>query len=314
MTRFIGARLLQSALILVAVSVVVFGFLRLLPGDPIAMMLGERPHPQVVAEIRKLYRLDEPFHVQYALWLSQVTRGRFGISYITRRPVIELIGAALGPTLALAVASLAIGVTVGLVTGVIAAVYRGRRQDVVASVLAFVGISVPGFFSAVLLIWLFSLALGWLPPTGYVSPTTSLAGFGRHLALPALALGLILAASTMRMIRSGVLEVLGREYVRTARAKGLGEGEVVGRHVLRNALIPAVTAVGLQLADLLGGAVIIESVFAIPGLGRLTLDSIFARDYPVLQASILMLTGIFLLANLAADLVYALIDPRIRFD
>lgn len=314
MSRLVGARLLQGALILLAVSVVVFGFLRLLPGDPIAMMLGERPHPQVVAEIRKLYRLDEPFHVQYAVWLGQVVRGQLGISYITRRPVTELIGTAVGPTVALAVTALLVGVAVGLLTGVLAAVYRGRHQDVVASVLAFVGISVPGFFSAVLLIWLFSLTLGWLPPTGYVSPAAGWAGFGRHMTLPALALGLILAASTMRMIRSGVLEVLGREYVRTARAKGLGEGRVVGRHVLRNALIPAVTAVGLQLADLLGGAVIIESVFAIPGLGRLTLDSIFARDYPVLQASILMLTGIFLLANLATDLVYALIDPRIRYD
>ena len=314
MGRFVGARLLQTAFIVAAVSVVVFGFLRLLPGDPIAMMLGERPHPQVVAEIRKLYRLDEPFHVQYALWLAQVGRGNLGISYITRRPVTELIATAFPPTLGLALTALGLGVLVGAATGLLAAVYRQSLRDVVASVLAFVGISVPGFFSAVLLIWLFSLTLGWLPPTGYVSPAVSMGDWARHMALPASALGLILAASTMRMVRSGVLEVLGREYIRTARAKGLGEGRVLGRHVLRNAAIPAVTAVGLQLADLLGGAVIIESVFAIPGLGRLTLDSIFARDYPVLQASILMLTGIFLLANLAADVTYALIDPRIRYE
>jgi peptide/nickel transport system permease protein len=312
--RFLGARLAQTVLVVVAASVVVFGFLRLLPGDPIAMMLGERPHPQVVAEIRKLYRLDEPFHVQYALWAGQVLRGNLGISYITRRPVTELIATAFGPTVTLAVTALGVGVALGLLTGLLAAVHRSRREDVVASVLAFVGISVPSFFSAVLLIWLFSLTLGWLPPTGYVSPLVSWQGWARHMLLPASALGLILGASTMRMIRSGVLEVLGREYVRTARAKGLAERRVIGRHVLRNALVPAVTAVGLQLADLLGGAVIIESVFAIPGLGRLTLDSIFARDYPVLQASILMLTVIFLLANLAADCVYALIDPRIRYD
>ncbi len=314
MGRFIGARLVQLVFILAAVSVVVFGFLRLLPGDPIAMMLGERPHPQVVAEIRTLYHLDRPFHVQYGLWLAQIARGNLGISYITRRPVTELIGAALGPTLGLALSSLALGVTLGLTAGVLAALHRNTARDVVASVLAFTGISIPSFFLAVLLIWVFSLALRWLPPTGYVSPAVSVLGWARHMTLPAVALGLILAASTMRLVRSGVLEVLGREYVRTARAKGLAEPAVVGRHVLRNAVIPAVTAVGLQLADLLGGAVIIESVFAIPGLGRLTLDSIFARDYPVLQASILMLTGIFILANLLADVTYALIDPRIRYD
>lgn len=314
MARFVGARLVQLAFIVAAVSVVVFGFLRLLPGDPIAMMLGERPHPQVVAEIRKLYRLDQPFHVQYALWLAQVARGNLGISYITRRPVAALIGEALGPTVGLALAALAIGVVGGVTAGILAALYRNTARDVAASVLAFAGISIPSFFLAVLLIWVFSLALRWLPPTGYVSPTVSIAGWARHMALPAVALGLILAASTMRLVRSGVLEVLGREYVRTARAKGLAERVVVGRHVLRNAMIPAVTAVGLQLADLLGGAVIIESVFAIPGLGRLTLDSIFARDYPVLQSAILMLTGVFILANLLADVTYALIDPRIRYD
>src|SRR5262249_3068255 len=185
MTKFVGARLAQSAFILVAVSVVVFGFLRLLPGDPIAMMLGERPHPQVVAEIRKLYRLDEPFHVQYALWARQVLRGNLGISYITRRPVTELIATAFGPTLTLAVTALGVGVALGLLTGLLAAVYRSRREDVVASVLAFVGISVPSFFSAVLLIWLFSLTLGWLPPTGYVSPAASWQDWARHMLLPA---------------------------------------------------------------------------------------------------------------------------------
>ncbi len=313
MARYVTARLLQMVFIMMAVSVIVFGFLRLLPGDPIAMMLGERPHPQVVAEIRKLYNLDRPFYIQYSLWVGQVVRGNLGISYITRRPVTELIRNAFGVTAGLAMTSLTIGVILGLTAGVLAAVYRNSVRDVAASVLAFMGISIPSFFFAVLLIWIFSLTLRWLPPTGYVSPAVSPTQWMQHMLLPAATLGFILAASTMRMVRSGVLEVLGREYVRTARAKGLAETAVLGRHVLRNALIPAITVIGLQLADLLGGTVIIESVFALPGLGRLTLDSIFARDYPVLQSSILMLTGIFVLANLLADITYALIDPRLRY-
>jgi peptide/nickel transport system permease protein len=312
--RFIAARLLQLPFIVLAVSVIVFGFLRLLPGDPIAMMLGERPHPEVVAEIRKLYRLDEPFYVQYALWIQQIARGNLGISYITRLRVADLIRTAIGPTLGLASTSLVVGVTVGILAGLLAAVYRNTGRDVVASALAFMGISIPSFFLAVLLIWLFSLTLRWLPPTGYVSPRESPVLWSRHMLLPAVTLGLILAASTMRQVRSGVLEVLGRDYVRTARAKGLAGRVVLGRHVLRNALIPAITVIALQFADLLGGAVIIESIFAIPGLGRLTLNSIFSRDYPVLQSSILMLTGVFILANLLADTTYALIDPRIRYD
>ncbi len=314
MGRFIAVRLLQLPFIVLAVSVIVFGFLRLLPGDPIAMMLGERPHPEVVAEIRKLYHLDEPFYVQYPLWVLQITRGNLGISYITRLPVADLIRTALGPTLGLALTSLIVGVTLGVFAGLLAAVYRNTSRDVAASALAFMGISIPSFFLAVLLIWFFSLTMRWLPPTGYVSPRESPMLWLRHMLLPAVTLGLILAASTMRQVRSGVLEVLGREYVRTARAKGLADRIVLGRHVLRNALIPAITVIALQLADLLGGAVIIESIFAVPGLGRLTLNSIFSRDYPVLQSSILMLTGIFILANLLADMTYALIDPRIRYD
>lgn len=314
MGRFVVRRLFGLLPVLIAVSFVVVSFIRLIPGDPITMMLGERPHPEVVAQIRALYDLDKPIVYQYVKWMSQVLRGNFGVSFITRTPISRMIINSLGATLMLTSISLVCGTLIGVVAGVISAVNRNTWKDFIAGIVSFIGISTPSFFMGVALILIFCIMLRWLPPTGYISPRVNLPDSLKHMFLPGFALSLELAATTMRMVRTSTLEVLRCDFVRTARAKGLSERIVLYKHVLKNALIPAITVVSLQLAGLLGGATIIESVFAIPGMGRLLLDGIFTRDYPLIQACILMMTVIFVLANLLADILYAVVDPRIRYE
>jgi peptide/nickel transport system permease protein len=252
--------------------------------------------------------------VQFAEYAGGVLRGDLGTSLRTGLPVGRELLRRFPVTIELAALGLLVAVAIGLPVGVLAAVRRGRAADYVATGFVMLGLSIPSFWLAVLLILLFALRLGWLPPTAYVSPAESLAGNLVHMILPALSVGLVLAAAITRIVRSSLLEVLGRHYVRTARAKGVPEPSVVMRHALRNALIPVVTVIGLQFGTLLGGTVIIEQIFGLPGVGRYALEGINLRDYPVIQGAVLTIAMAFVFVNLAIDTAYGFIDPRIRYE
>ncbi len=315
MLRFLVRRLLLAIPTLLGIAIIVFLLMRSIPGDVVTNLVGLQGNVSAerLQELRRMFGLDLPIHLQFKEWILGVLRGDLGTSLRTSRPVMQDLVLRFPVTLELTTLSLVFAVVVALPAGVAAAVNRGGPVDLAVSVLALLGLSVPGFYLGILLILLFSLRLGWLPPAGYIpfgeNPLDNL----RHMVLPALSLGLILAAATVRISRSTMLEVLGRDYIRTARAKGLTEGRVRYRHALRNALIPVITVVGLQFGTLLGGAVIIEQVFSLPGIGRFALEGINLRDYPVVQGAVLLIAGAFVLVNLVVDVLYSLIDPRIRY-
>jgi peptide/nickel transport system permease protein len=315
MLIFLGRRILLTVPSLLGVAIVVFVLMRFIPGDVVTGLVGDMQDisPERLAELRRLFGLDLPVHVQFGQWLGAAIQGDLGSSLRTGRSVALDIGLRFPVTLQLTLMSLAIALALAFPIGVLAARYRGRWPDYVGSAFVLVGLSIPNFFLGILLILFFSLKLGWLPPAGYVPFAESPVENVRRMILPSLALGLILAAATTRIMRSTMLEVLGRDYVRTARAKGLPERTVTLRHALRNALIPVVTVVGLQFGSLLGGAVIIEQVFSLPGIGRYALEGINLRDYPVVQGAILVIAASFVLVNLLVDVIYALIDPRVRY-
>jgi peptide/nickel transport system permease protein len=293
----------------------VFLLIRLVPGDVVTQMIGlEGSLPTGrVEELKRLFGIDRPLHVQYADYLGDVARGNLGRSLRTGRPVGGELARRFPVTIELALMGLLVAVIIGVPIGILAAVRRGKIADYVASAFVLLGLSVPSFWLGVLLILLFALQLGWLPPTGFVSIDESAGGNLRHMILPALSLGLVLAAASTRIVRSSLLEVLGRHYIRTARAKGLWERGVILRHALRNALIPVVTVIGLQFGTLLGGTVIIEQIFSLPGIGRYALEGINLRDYPVVQGAVLAIALSFTLVNLAVDICYGFLDPRIRY-
>ncbi len=293
----------------------VFLLIRLVPGDVVTQMIGlEGSLPQGrVEELRRLFGIDRPLHVQYASYLGDLVQGDLGRSLRTGRPVGMDLLRRFPVTLQLATMGLLVAVVIGIPVGIFAALRRRRTADYLASIFVLLGLSVPSFWLAILLILLFALRLGWLPPAGYISPVENLAENLRHMVLPALSLGLVLAAASTRIVRSSLLEVLSRHYIRTARAKGLRQRVVVLHHALRNALIPVVTVIGLQFGTLLGGTVIIEQVFGLPGIGRFALEGINLRDYPVVQGAVLSIALSFVLVNLLIDLTYGLIDPRIRY-
>ena len=299
--------------ILGVVSVVVFSLIHLTPGDPVRIMLREEADPATVATLRHQLGLDRPLPLQYLTWLGRAVQGELGRSIRTNQPVMDAIRQRAPVTLSLAMAALLVALAIGLPAGILAALRRNSVVDVTATLVAISGVSLPSFWLAVLLILVFSLTLGWLPPLGWVSPSRDLGAWARSLVLPSVTLGVAIAAVLMRMTRASLLEVLELEYVRTARAKGLPERRIVLGHALRNALIPVVTVVGLQAGALLGGAVITETIFALPGVGRLLVDAIFQRDFPIVQGVVLLLAVNFLVVNLLVDLTYAWLDPRIRY-
>ncbi|MDZ7801932.1 MAG: nickel ABC transporter permease [Trueperaceae bacterium] len=315
MLAFLGRRLLLTLPTLLGVAVVVFALMRSIPGDVVTNLVGLEGNvsQERIEELRRMFGLDLPVHEQFAAWLGAAVQGDLGNSLRTGRSISGDLMIRFPITLELTVLSLLIAVAIAVPLGVTAALHRGRWPDAFASVFALLGLSIPGFFLGILLILLFSLRLGWLPPAGYVPFAEAPLDNLRHMVLPALSLGLILAAATARIVRSSLLETLGRDYVRTARAKGLREGTVTYRHALRTALIPVVTVVGLQFGQLLGGAVIIEQVFSLPGVGRYALDGINLRDYPVVQGAVLLIAAAFVVVNLLVDVLYALIDPRVRY-
>jgi ABC-type dipeptide/oligopeptide/nickel transport system permease component len=283
-----------------------FLLLHLVPGDPVQIFAGDKPlTPERAAELRHAYGLDRPLVVQYLDYASHALRGDLGVALRSQRPVLDSILEALPSTAQLTLTALAIAAVVGIVLGIMAAVARGRWLDTAVMAVAMLGISTPVFYSSLLLILLFSFTLAWLPATGQ--------GGIERLIMPATALGLSSSAVLARLVRSSMLEVLNQEYVTTARAKGLGPPLVVMRHALKNALIPTVTMLGLQLGALLGGAVVTETIFSRPGIGRLAVDAILSRDFPLVQGTVLFAASVYVLVNLAVDISYAVIDPRIRY-
>jgi peptide/nickel transport system permease protein len=301
-------------LTLLGVSVLVFAMVRLVPGTVVEQLLGQAAiaSPEVVASFRRFFGLDRPVHVQYVAWLGGVLRGDLGVSWLSGRPVLALFLERAPVSAELAVLAVAWSLLLGIPLGAVSAARPGSVLDGAIRVLSTTGLSLPAFWQGTLLILLFSVYLGWMPSLQWVPLGRDPAANLLTMALPALTLGTATAAMITRMARASMLEVLGREYVRTARAKGLAERPVTYRHALRNALIPVVTVAGVQLGYIVGGIVVVEDVFTLPGVGRLLLDAIFQRDYPVVQGVILLLATVFMALNLAVDLLYVALDPRLR--
>jgi peptide/nickel transport system permease protein/oligopeptide transport system permease protein len=303
---FIGRRLLSTIPTLFGVLVVAFLLLNVAPGDPVAEMVGERADSATIARLRAELRLDDPLPVQFGHYLWGAVRGDLGRSYITQRPVLGDLVERFPKTLQLAAAAMVLAATCGITLGVIAAVRQGGAVDRLSMLLAYVGVSFPVYWVGLLLILLFAVALQWLPPSGY--------GGLAFLALPALTLGTRSIAFLARMTRGAMLDVLSSDFVRTARAKGLSEARVVGRHAFRNALLPVITVLGLDVGNYLTGSILTETIFSWPGVGRYVLLAIEKRDLPAVQGSILFLSVVFVLVNLLTDLLYAKADPRVAYD
>jgi ABC-type dipeptide/oligopeptide/nickel transport system permease component len=312
MHTFILRRLIQTVPVLLLFSIVVFAVLRLVPGDPATAMLGLEATPEAVAEIRQEMGLDRPIYVQYALWLERVLHGDLGVSWRSKQTVESLILRRLPATIQLTLGATLIGVLIALPLGVLSGIRPHSWFDNLGSSFSLVGVAMPGFWLGLLLLLAFSVKLNWLPPSGHVAMRDDPVASLKHLLLPALTLGVGLAAPLARFVRSGMLEVMGTDYIRTARAKGLHERLVVLRHGLRNGLLSVITVFGLEFGSLLGGAVITESVFNWPGVGTLLLTAIKQRDYAMVQGTVLLVSVIFILVNLVIDIVYGLLDPRIR--
>jgi peptide/nickel transport system permease protein len=313
MLPYIGRRLLATIPVMAVVAVVVFSLLRLAAGDPAAIIAGDNATSQDVAAIRARLGLDRPLAEQFAIWVGRVVRGDFGESFFFKKQVSELILDRVEPTLALSVCTLVLTIALAVPLGVLAAWKRGSWID--RSVMGFsvLGFSVPVFVIGYVLIYVFAIELAWLPVQGYQRIGDGVGGFLERLVLPSITLAVVFVALIARITRASVLEVLNADHVRTARAKGLGELPVLLRHVLRNAAVPIVTVIGIGIAVLIGGVVVTESVYGIPGLGRLTVDAVLARDYPTVQAVILVFSVVYVLINLLVDLSYTVLDPRIRY-
>lgn len=312
MLQYVFHRLWQSAVTLVLASMVVFAGVRALPGDPATTMAGEDANPEAIAAVRADLGLDNSIFVQYFEFVKHSATGDFGRSIRTGTPVRDMIGTTLPVTFQLAVYAMLIAVLAGVIGGVIAAVYRGRWPEWAANGFSLLALSVPTFWVGILAVLYLSVRLNWFPASGYVSPLEHPLRGIYFLTLPALILGLAHAAVVQRQTRSSMVETLTADFVRTARAKGLGRGAVIFRFGLRNSLIVVTTIVGLQLGGLIAGAVVTERIFSLPGMGKLTLDSVFTRDYPVIQAVVLVIAAAYIVINLLVDVLYTVIDPRVR--
>jgi len=310
--RYLLSRIGQGLVTLVLASIVVFAGVRALPGDPALAMAGEEATPERLAAIRAQLGLDESIVVQYLRFLGNALSGEFGDSVRTGTPVTELIAATLPVTAWLSVYAIVIAVVFGMAAGALAAANRGRWPDLAVGGVSLLSLSVPNFWLGLLAILYLAVGLGWFPASGYVAFSEEPLRALWHLTLPALILGTGLAAIVMRQTRSSMIDALAADYVRTARAKGASRGTVLVRYAMRNSLVVVVTIVGLQLGMLISGAVVTERIFALPGFGKLTLDSVFTRDYPVIQGVVLVVTLAYILINLAVDVLYSVIDPRIR--
>jgi peptide/nickel transport system permease protein len=313
MIGYILRRIVSTVPVMVIVAVLVFLMLRLTPGDPAAIIAGDNANAEQVALIRNRLGLDQPILTQFFIWSGNILRGDFGESFFFKKTVSELIASRLEPTLALSVSTTILAVLIAVPLGVLAAYRRGSLVDKIVMGFSVLGFSVPVFVIGYGLIYLFAIKLNWFPVQGYQRIADGIPGFLQRLVLPSLTLSVIFVALIARMTRTSVLDVMGEDYIRTARAKGQVERIVLFRHALRNAAVPIVTVIGFGIALLIGGVVVTESVFTIPGVGRLTVDAVLARDYPTIQAVILMFSFVYVLINLAIDLIYRVFDPRIRY-
>ena len=315
MWKYLIRRLVMMVPVMLLVSMIAFSIILLLPGDPAMAILGpERARDtQVYQALRQELGLDKPIPLQYVTWLGKILSGDLGTSSRNQQPVTALLAQSIGPTLQLALTAMLIALVIAVPIGIISAVKPGSWADVIGTVFALSGVAIPNFILGILLILLFSLALRMLPAGGYVSPTANFGESLKLMLLPAFALGAGLSAVLMRQIRSAMLEVMSQDYVTTARSKGIDERTVVTRHALKNALIPVITVVGVQIGRLMGGTVVIETIFSVPGMGKLAVSSIFFRDFPVVQAVVLILGTAVLFSNLIADLLYGVVDPRVRY-
>jgi len=312
MRSFLLSKALGMLAVLAIVAVMVFVLTRAASGDPISVLLGDQATAEDIARVQKDYGLDKPLPVQFAYWLGEVLHGNLGQSIFLQRPVTQALWERAEPTTLLALMAVAIAALIGIPSGIISAVYRGRWLDQVVTGAAMLGASIPSFWFGIVLIQMFAVSLGWFPVSGYGAPDASLGERLHALMLPATVLGVLNSALIIRFTRASMLDVLGEDYVRTARSKGLSEGTVVLKHALRNALVPIVTVLGLTVALMIGGAVVTETVFGLPGIGNLVVNAVLRRDYPVIQGALLVIAAIYVLINFAIDLLYVAVDPRVK--
>ena len=313
MLQYILRKLLFSIPVIIGVSILVFLMIHLVPGDPARIAAGIKATDAQVEQTRKMLGLDDPLHIQYINFVKGALVGDFGKSIRTKRPISVELASRIPCTFQLAFLSLIIATTFGLILGVISSAFRGTIIDNITMIGALFGLSMPSFWRGLMLILLFSFVLGWFPASGYAGPFWTWEGF-KHLILPAISLGTAYTGTLARLTRSNMLEVLGQDYIRTARSKGLKERVVFFKHALRNALISVVTVIGLSLGILLGGAMITETVFSLPGIGSLGVTAILARDYKLVQAIVMLMATIFVIVNLVVDIIYSILDPRIKYD
>jgi peptide/nickel transport system permease protein len=313
MFGYIVRRVLATIPVMVVVAVFVFALLHLSPGDPAAIIAGDNATSADIERIRAALGLDQPIYIQFGSWVWRLMHGDLGISIFTNLPVSTLIEQRIGPTIALTISTLVVSIVAAIPLGVLAAWKAGTWVDRLVMVFAVLGFSIPVFVLAYILIYVFAIASNLLPVQGYSSPASGLRPFLSHLVMPSIALGLVYIALIARITRASMLEVLAQDYIRTAHAKGLSNERVLLRHALKNAAVPIATIIGIGIALLISGVVVTETVFAIPGLGRLTVDAILRRDYPIIQGIILIFSAAYVVVNLMVDLSYALLDPRIRY-
>ncbi|WP_199088776.1 ABC transporter permease [Bosea sp. ASV33] len=313
MLAHLGRRFAGLLLVLFIVAAMVFFLTRLAPGDPAALMLGDQATAEDIAKLRTAYGLDKPLVVQFVLWLKEVASGNLGHSIFLQRPVTQALLERAEPTFFLALFSLAIATAIGVPAGIASAVWRGRPIDQAVSGLAMLAANIPSFWLGLLFIQLFAVKLGWFPVAGYGAPEAGLAERLQHLLLPSAVLGVVNSALITRFTRASMLDILSADFLRTARAKGLSERRVLLEHAFRNILVPVITVLGLTLALLIGGAIVTETVFGLPGIGNLVVSAVLRRDYPVIQGALLAVAAIYVLINLLIDLIYTLVDPRVRY-
>ena len=315
MTRYVVQRLLMMLLTLIGVSVIVFMLIRLLPGSIVDQILGVESvrDPADIQRIQAMFGLDQPVAVQYATWLGRILTGNLDTSYRTGRSVQSMIAETLPLTVELAAGAIVVSLAIGVPTGVLAALRQNRGTDMLLRIGTLLGLSIPSFWQGTILILIFSYYLRWAPPVSWVSPFEDLGANLRMMILPMITLGTASSAAIQRYTRIAMLDVMRQDYVRTARAKGLPEGKVIYLHAFRNCLIPVVTVLGLELGALLGGAAVTEQVFTLPGVGRLVLEGIYGRDYPVIQGTVLLIASAFIVVNFVVDMLYAVLNPRIRY-
>ena len=313
MTRYLTSRLAGMIVVMMLVATLVFFITRLAPGDPAAIMLGDQATAADIAKLRESYGLEKPLPVQFVYWLGELAHGNLGQSIFLQRPVTQALLERAEPTFFLTLFSILIAMSIGVPCGIIAAVWRGKSADQFFSGFAMLGASVPSFWFGLILMQIFAVSLGWFPVAGYGDPGVPLGERLHHLVLPSIVLGVVNSALILRFTRASMLDVLSDDYIRTARAKGLSESRVILHHALANALIPVITVLGLTFALLIGGAIVTETVFGLPGVGNLVVSAVLRRDYPVIQGALLVIAGLYVLINLAIDLLYLVVDPRVKY-